>query len=238
MESMKIAILADIHGNDLALRAVLREAKAAGAKQLLILGDSVGYYYRCHQVLRLLEAWPKRMLKGNHEVMLERAYRNPGSAKLITKKYGSGIVIALKRLKNDQLETLFSLPSTQKLLFSRLRICICHGAPWCVDTYIYPDANKSILNRCLAGKEDFVFAAHTHRPFMFKKGDSVLVNVGSVGQSRQRGGSAQWVLFDPRRRVVCFKTTFYNPAPIVREVKKRDPHLPFLWKVLERQRKS
>jgi predicted phosphodiesterase len=39
----KIAILSDIHANLPAFKAVLREVAAAGADQIAVLGDIVGY---------------------------------------------------------------------------------------------------------------------------------------------------------------------------------------------------
>ena len=42
---LKIAILADIHGNHFALEKVIEKAKNEKIEQLLILGDFVGYYY-------------------------------------------------------------------------------------------------------------------------------------------------------------------------------------------------
>ena len=40
---MKLALLADIHGNLPALRACLAHAEAAGAQRFAVLGDLVGY---------------------------------------------------------------------------------------------------------------------------------------------------------------------------------------------------
>ena len=41
---MKIALIADIHGNQIALDAVLQDAAASGAEQYLCLGDIVDGY--------------------------------------------------------------------------------------------------------------------------------------------------------------------------------------------------
>ena len=53
--------------------------------------------------------------------------------------------------------------------------------------YLYPNTDKKILNKTGDTDADFVFVGHSHHPFMHKN-DNILINVGSVGQSRQRGG--------------------------------------------------
>ncbi|MFO0212044.1 MAG: metallophosphoesterase family protein, partial [Pseudanabaena sp.] len=73
---MKIGVLSDIHGNHLALEAVLKEARKLGVEKLLILGDLVGYYYHSVEVLRQLEEWSTEMIGGNHEEMMKLAQKD------------------------------------------------------------------------------------------------------------------------------------------------------------------
>ena len=70
---MKIAVLSDIHGNNLALKLVLDEARILGVERLFILGDIVGYYYHPEEVIHLLNDWHKEMIQRNHESMLKDA---------------------------------------------------------------------------------------------------------------------------------------------------------------------
>ena len=50
---MHIAVIGDIHGNAHALRLVLNDISKKGIRDLLILGDFVGYYYRADEVFSL-----------------------------------------------------------------------------------------------------------------------------------------------------------------------------------------
>ena len=56
---MRVALLGDVHGNELALAAVLEAARAAGAQALLVTGDLVGYYFAPDRVLELLRGWQR-----------------------------------------------------------------------------------------------------------------------------------------------------------------------------------
>ena len=135
---MKIAILSDIHGNDIALKPVLEKAQKLGVTKLFILGDFVGYYYRPDKVLQLLEDWDFEAIQGNHEGMLRSAWSDSSQIKKITQKYGQGLKFAIEKLSNEQVQFLVKLPSWKQINIDGIKFELCHGSPWDRDVYIYP----------------------------------------------------------------------------------------------------
>ena len=83
---MKLALLADIHGNADALEAVLAAARRRGAKRLLCAGDFVGYYYEPARCFELLDAWRLDAVRGNHEDMFRDLELHPASAASFTER--------------------------------------------------------------------------------------------------------------------------------------------------------
>lgn len=231
---MKIAVLSDIHGNYLALDAVLKEVREIGVKWLWVLGDLVGYYYHPDKVIKLLNDWPLDLIQGNHEEILKRAAKDIVFQNKTYWEYGSGINMALKKLTNPQVEKLTKLPWKKMIRIDDLSIVLSHGAPWERDYYIYPDSDRSVLERCCVPGAEFIFLGHTHYPFVFRNDRSTVVNVGSVGQARNQGGIASWAMLDTIGRKVELKTTQYDTTPLVNEAKLIDPHVPYLYKVLLR----
>ncbi|MFC6590670.1 metallophosphoesterase family protein [Deinococcus lacus] len=69
---MRLAVIADIHGNLDALRAVLADIRSQGADQILVNGDVVNRGPDSVAVLELLLALepPVRFLLGNHDDLL------------------------------------------------------------------------------------------------------------------------------------------------------------------------
>lgn len=232
---MRIAIISDIHGNHVALAAVLAEAGRLGVERLFVLGDLVGYYYHPDEVLRLLDSWPKEMIRGNHEGMLKEAQHDELSANAIRKKYGSGIDNALNALGREKIDELTVLPQTLTVEFDGMRCALFHGAPWDNTFYVHPDADASVLERCVVRGTDFVFMGHAHRPFAFQKDSTVVANVGSVGQSRDRGGAASWIFANTANRTIVFKNTPYDVSTLIVEAKRIDPTLPYLHEILVRK---
>lgn len=231
---MKIAILADIHGNHTALEAVLKEIEKLGVDHLFILGDFVGYYYHPDKVIKYLKSWPNDMIRGNHEDILKKAYNNEDLSSEIIKKYGHGIKITLDKLDKNSLKELINLEEKKIILKDNIKFELCHGSPWDIDQYIYPDSEIDILKKCANSNADFIFMGHTHYHFIFQYNKTIVANVGSVGQNREKGGLASWVLVNTNNKSLIFKQTLYNTTELIKEVKQYDKDMLYLWQVLMR----
>lgn len=229
---MLIAILGDIHGNADALRAVLDAARQDGVEKLLVTGDLVGYYFSPRQVLELLEPWDKCVVRGNHEIMLAEARACSTRLAEIEDRYGSGIRIALNELSEAQLDALCGLPHPLQLSIDACSILLCHGAPWNLEEYIYPDAPQGVVDRCIDEATDIVVTGHTHYPMLRKFGKRVLMNPGSVGQPRDRQPGAAWALLDSASGQISLRRQTYDMQLLIDEARHRHPELPYLAEVL------
>jgi putative phosphoesterase len=231
---MKIAIISDIHGNYDALKVVLKEAKVQGVAHLLILGDLVGYYYHPDKIFDALSSWSYDLIKGNHEYILEKLIENPEIGDSIRLKYGSGHQEAINKLSPEQLQFLKNLPETKVVKFDEISILMSHGSPWSNDFYIYPDCKKETIEKCDSKQHDFVLIGHSHYAFAFKNTNSILINPGSVGQSRQKGGKAFWTIINTENG--CFQTlsTDYDTKDLLDEIYKKDSDIAYLTSVLKR----
>ncbi|NRF39194.1 metallophosphoesterase [Pedobacter foliorum] len=231
---MKIAAISDIHGNHYALEKVLEVAKKEGCDKILALGDFVGYYYHPEIVLDLLSKWSVEAIKGNHEILLHDLYEERINSTLIKEKYGSGHEQALKNLDSSSLNWLFSLPMQTSIELDNVSFQLNHGTPWSIDEYLYPDSDKEKLERCNSISHDFVLVGHSHYSFSRRCKDSTLVNCGSVGQSRQNGGLASWVLFNTDNKTYQSRATPYDTSELLKEVQLLDSEFKYSSKILSR----
>ncbi len=231
---MKLALIGDIHGNDLALQVVLEAASAAKVDRLLVTGDLVGYYFAPLHVLELLSGWTRDVVRGNHEVMLAKARIDEIYLAKVESRYGSGVRVALEQLNAKQLDYLCALPHPLEIEIDGVRILLSHGAPWNLDKYLYPDADEAIFERCVHGNHDLVVMGHTHYPMHRQVGAALVTNPGSVGQPRDRKPGACWALFDTADRSLELRREPYDSSDLVRECLLRHPELPYLSEVLQR----
>ena len=232
---MKIAVISDIHGNYEALVAVLSKAKKEKVEHLLILGDLVGYYYHPDKVLKLISEWSFDLIKGNHEKILENLMINPSLEESIRLKYGSGHQIAIDKLTSKQILYLKSLPDKKDVKFEKTSLLMCHGSPWSNDFYIYPDCDYETIKKCDSTEHDFVLIGHSHYQFAVKNQNAILINPGSVGQSRQIGGRASWCIINTLNKCFQFMNTDYCIDSLVFEVSKKDKDVKYLTEVLKRK---
>lgn len=228
---MKIAILSDIHGNSVALKAVLEEARCYQIQKLILLGDYVGYYYHPKDVLDLLEEWDVEMIAGNHDGM---TFLKGKKLDEVKQKFGSGIEVAKKTLSKEQLALLLKLPETKKIKIDGLSILLAHGSPQSNEEYVYPDASINVLRRCVQKDIDFVLLGHTHHAFVLRIEKTLIVNPGSVGQSRDLGVSSSWAILDTMNGAIIPVRTRYDVDDVLAEAKKNDPNIPYLQNILKR----
>jgi putative phosphoesterase len=215
---MRIAVLADIHGNAGALGETLVEARKSGVEHLVVLGDIIGYYYAAHEVLEQLREWPLVAIRGNHERMLAEALKSDRSMQTYRERYGSALDLAGTTLKPQDINWLISLPDRASVHLGGIAL----------------DANAATLEACRVPGADLVLMGHTHYPMLVAGGRPLLINPGSVGQARDRGGLACWCRIDTSTRAVVLERTPYDARPLIEEARRRDRHLPYLADVLER----
>jgi putative phosphoesterase len=230
---MKIALLSDIHANEIALAAVLNEASALGAERLLCCGDFVGYYHAPEDMLEQLDAWTWNGIRGNHEDMLEE-WLSGQDRDSIHRRYGSGIAIAAE-MPDAARSRILALPARQELEIEGRRVLLCHGSAWDPNHYVYPDASDEERRRMASEGQDLVVFGHSHYPVLWHVGTTTIVNPGSVGQPRDRKPGACWALWEVGSMDVTLKRTAFNTAAVAERARRIDPHLPYLSDVLTRQ---
>ncbi len=231
---LKLGILSDIHGNYFALEAVLNSARKHNVDMILIAGDFIGYYFWPKEVFNLLSSWKVTAVRGNHEELLEKAHDNPVFLNQINKIYGCGLRIALNTLSKSQIEWLISLPHPCEIIIDKLRILLCHGSPWNINQYVYPDLEDIVLSKLSMMDYNCIILGHTHYPMIIRHNASVIVNPGSVGQPRNREPGAHWAMIDSETLEINMFQEQYDIDKVIDQAMKREPELPYLSEVLVR----
>lgn len=230
-----ISVLSDIHGNSVALQAVLQDIRQQNIEECFILGDLIGYYHRPLEVFHLLEESGLRccMIRGNHERMLKQALLDDKYWDNICKKYGHGLKIAAQQFSQKLLTAVLSLPDHRQEERDGKRFFLGHGSPLHMDIYVYPDAKAEAFD--FKGVEaDYVLLGHTHYPMIQYSKSFCVVNPGSVGQARERGGYADWCIINTENNVITMRQTRYDIASVLNECRQYDPDLVYLQDVLRR----
>ena len=178
--AMHIGLVADIHGNGPALRAVLKAMPAVDL--LLCAGDVVGYYPDVNEVCDLLRESNAQVVRGNHDAyVLGILAPDPAKKEAYRTDWTQGA------MTRSNLDWLATLPVERRFEADGCRIILRHASPWDEETYLYRESPAAL--RVLLREEEMLVVGHTHIPMELTVGVGRIVNPGSVGQPRD---------YDPR----------------------------------------
>jgi predicted phosphodiesterase len=102
-----------------------------------------------------------------------------------------------EKLSASSYDWLKSLPIEENIELDGWKIKVRHANPWDTNSYLYEDS--PLLSKILIPKKQVLVLGHTHRPYMIKRGDGMVINCGSVGQPRSGLPGAQISEFDTTR---------------------------------------
>ena len=179
--SEPLAVLADIHGNALALTAVLGHARERGLTRFVNLGDTFYGPLDPAGTWRILKDMDMPTVLGNQDrILLE-----PGP------QWDSVPACArtLEAIGPDGLAWLNGLPKT---LRPGPDILLCHGTPRNDSAYLLEEVSTGLpaVRRCEGILADLlpeargcslVLTGHSHHAGLVACGDLTMVNPGSVG---------------------------------------------------------
>ncbi len=216
---MRVALLADVHGNAPALRAVLSDVKKQGVAQLWCLGDVLGYGPLPVSCIQWLDEWsPSVWLAGNHDLATLHLYGGldrddaavrglmPGrEERLIAQWHAAQLDVGLSK---ERIQALQSAPTWQKVT---AEVYVAHGAMLSSDPgeaanvtgdNSYCDASSAGRDLTLETIQSLgdsalprvIIVGHTHTP--------------TVGQASRWQAPRQWSSWQAGAQV-----PFNQPAP-------------------------
>lgn len=215
----RIGIFSDIHGNLHALESVLRELDKEDLDYLLCCGDVVGYGGNPNECVEILRERNIPTLAGNHDYaalgLVDITYFNDIAR--------AAIVWTREELTQDNLDWLKELP----LSIEMDEMLFVHASPQDPENWNY----IITMGQARIGFQHFhqmiCFIGHSHTPFIVENNHGelgcpetprvhcrhncrYLVNVGSVGQPRDRNPEACYTIFDRETRTIEIKRIPYD----------------------------
>jgi predicted phosphodiesterase len=178
---MRVALISDIHANEIALRAVLADIGRMRVDQVVCLGDVATLGPRPTAVIEILRECGCACIMGNHdEFLLDPALLRTYSEH---KPVIDAVEWCRSELGREDLDFLRGFERGRHIpLDEGSTLFVFHGAPRSnmVDILATTDADR--LDDMLAGHNATVMACgHTHLPMLRQHRGTLLVNPGSVG---------------------------------------------------------
>lgn len=216
---MRVAVISDIHGNLEALQAVMADIVERKCDRIICLGDIVGYGPNPSECLRLLSDAGIPCLKGNHD----DACAQDSFPFRMNPMASSAILWTQQKLSKVEKLWLENLPYSLELP----EMTFAHASPCDPSDWVYVLDSYEAANAFQAFDSIICFVGHTHEPVAWINSEGeidiesfdrlhmaphkrYLINVGSVGQPRDRDPRAAYVIYDSEKAHVDLHRVTYD----------------------------
>lgn len=197
---MRIAVLADLHANLPALRAVLDDVLTLGCDTMWCVGDVVGRGPHPSEVVDELRALAVPTIQGNWDEAAALHREQPGVVWPDTDADAAGrfsLEWTIRHLSDDQRSWLRQLPVTSRFAMDERSVLLFHGSPMRQNEYLWSDRPSRVLARVASDQDDDLLCfGNTHEAFHRLVGKSHFVAAGSVGCGTYDDMSAKYAVID------------------------------------------
>lgn len=238
---MRYAIISDIHANLPALEAVIQDCVRQGVKQIICLGDTVGYGPNPVETLSRIREVSSSIIQGNHDAAICGTLDTS-----LFNEFAKSIVLKHREeLSHEDLDYLRELPL---ILEADTFICV-HGSYLQPQEFYYvsTELEAQYTFQALPRHCHLLFVGHTHIPGVFElQSDNTIlhhspeimtlqdssryiINPGAVGFSRDVNRQATYVIYETDTHQIFFKSVDYSLLAYRRSVIDKDYPLDRYW---------
>lgn len=198
----RFALYSDIHGNIVALDAVLADIEKSGIAERYCLGDLVGYGPEPSAVIERVRSTGDPVVRGNYDDGVGKrtggcgCYYGTAEARVDGEASYAWTDAALDAAEHDYLA---GLPDELRFEVEGVRVLLVHASPRRINEYLMLDRPDSNLAK-LAGEggADLVCFGHVHIPYhrsvtMDDHRAAHFVSDGSVGKPKDGDSRACWI---------------------------------------------
>ena len=225
---MRYGILSDIHGNLDALEAVLTGLGRQNVDSYICLGDIVGYGPEPSACLQRIRKTADYVVAGNHDL----AAADLLSIESFNSLAREATLWTRNELSEAEIQALAELPLVHHLD----GLDVVHGTLCSPELFDYVQTTYDASLSMSRMQAPVCFIGHSHVPVAFLKEEIItytleptvtvntaqraIVNVGSVGQPRDRDPRACCVVYDTETNIVERRRYRYDIDSVVHKMRK------------------
>ena len=185
-----MAVVSDVHGNVVALEAVLADL-AAHEPELVVFGGDLTWGPLPEETLAAVKALdvPARFVRGNAErALLEPSAEPTGREVWLRERHSPEALAFLASFR----------PRVGVEVEGLGRVCFCHGSPRSDEELVTPETPADRIRELASGiSERVLVTAHTHLQFDRSVDGIRSINAGSVGMPYEERHGAYWAVLGP-----------------------------------------
>jgi putative phosphoesterase len=198
---MRISIISDIHGNCVALDAVLKDIQELNVDQIVCLGDAIQGGPQPAEVVARLRELNCPVVIGNADDWLLTGF-DRGAENIPEERRVRMDTVRdwqLTRLSESDLNFIRAFQPTVQIKLNDERALLCyHGSPKSFDHVILPQTPDEEVRGYLDPQENTIYTGgHTHLQFIRHFGRTFHFNPGSTGVAYRHDQPDEHFRLDP-----------------------------------------
>jgi putative phosphoesterase len=230
----KLALISDVHANDIAFRAVLEDIERSGVDEIICLGDVVQGGPQPTETLDRLRAIGCRTVLGNADALVLEVPTDPREpADETTLKVREW---TLAQLDSSHIDAVTNFAPVVNVELAGAKLVCFHASPRSYYDVLVPESDGSALEPFLGIRAaDLLAGGHMHRQWTRRIEDALYVNPGAVGvypdaASPTIARYAQVIVDELDAKVAIeFKAVPYAYAQLERAVRENGLPHPDYW---------
>lgn len=189
---MRVAVIADIHGNAVAFDAVLADLETQTVDRVVCLGDAIQGGPQPAEVVARLRELGCPVVYGNADAFLLTG--TDGNESVTAQQHAARAWSLAQLSEADRAFIAAFQPTVEMPLPGSRRLLCFHGSPTSFDDIIFPETPEEEVRRLLGAYLPAILTGgHTHLQQVRRLDDSLFFNPGSVGyvyNTRQPDGDS------------------------------------------------
>jgi putative phosphoesterase len=190
-------VISDVHCNVAAFEHAIDDLRPR-VDEIWLAGDAIYEYRFSNTIIRAVRDLGIRSILGNHELMFLSQLGDRARA--------------ATDVDQEALAWLAQVPLELDVTVDDTRVLMVHATPWPPHSE-YMHGRSASLARCADVDADILIYGHTHIPLVRQVGSTLVVNPGSLGESREAGARqvSTYAIVDTDTRTAEI-VRFPNPA--------------------------
>src|SRR5690625_349189 len=179
---MKLAFISDIHGNAIALDAVLNDIKQRNVDEIFVLGDICYRGPEPQRSLDIVRSLNVDVIKGSADEWVVRGIEEGEVPEDVYSMMDKERDWTVSKLNDESIKFLKELPTELNLEFESIKIHAFHATPTSLFDVVPPDeSDEKLMESILMNEADIYIYGHIHKPYVRFITGKCIVNTGSVG---------------------------------------------------------